>query len=488
MFRAALFEQLGEQRLEVAVTTDICGKKESFATRLDAEAQDTIKKARLHRKVATVVFFESNGGQAKEGEATVPEIRLAVAEPDLDVGNVETAVEALSESCYYLRVERNKFRFGLAPNLNKLLADRRANVDTAKIEERIRAEILKTFEKQPGVEVVPFPEKTGQIPDRPILALAVLPPEASMGEKKTLGMIDTMIRECGNSGRTFKSALLFAVADDDAALRDEARKLLAWQAIKDDEEDKLDISQQSQLAENLRKAQRDLKECVWRTYKNVALLGKDNKVRWVDLGLVHSSQASGMVKLIVDRLRQDSDIETGVSPTFLVRNWPPAFTEWSTKSMRDAFFASPQFPRLIDGDSVKETIARGVSNGIIAYVGKSGIEYKPFFFGSEIGPADVEISDDMFIITADEAKKHIEPPKLSSLSIAPERPPVKPGAHITFQAKGNDQHGRPMEPRAVTWKMKGGTGDASGGFTAADAEGEFLIEASVGAVSRERWC
>ncbi len=77
MFRAALFEQLGESRLEGAVTTDICGKNESHATRLDAEAVDTIKKARLHRKVATTIFFESNGGQAR-GEATVPEIRLAV--------------------------------------------------------------------------------------------------------------------------------------------------------------------------------------------------------------------------------------------------------------------------------------------------------------------------------------------------------------------------------------------------------------------------
>ena len=39
------------QRLEGAVTTDICGKKDSHAMRLDDEAVDTIQKARLHRKV-----------------------------------------------------------------------------------------------------------------------------------------------------------------------------------------------------------------------------------------------------------------------------------------------------------------------------------------------------------------------------------------------------------------------------------------------------
>ena len=482
MFRTAVFEQLGEQKLEGAVTTDICGAKGSHATRLDAEAVDTIKKGQLHRKVATVVFFESNGGQAKEGEATAPEIRLAVSEPELDVGNIETALEALSETCYYLRMERNRYRFGLAPNLNKLLADRRANITPERIEEEIRGEILKVFQKQPGVEVLLFAEKSNQVPDRPVLSLAVLPPHYSMSDKTTQSTIHTMIREYGSSGRTFKSALLFAVPDNDAALRDEARKRLAWQDIKDEEEDRLDDAQHTQLTENLKKAQRDLKECVWRTYKNVALLGKDNKVRTIDLGLVHSSQAPGMVKLIVERLRQDGDIEAGISPNFLVRNWPPAFTEWGTKAVRDAFFASPQFPRLLNGDVVKETIARGVSGGMLAYVGKSGDTYKPFVFEESLAAEEVEVSNDMFIITAEEAKKHIEPPKLSVLTIQPERPHVKPDEHLTFQMKGLDQHGRAMPLDRIAWTAKGGEMDDKGGFKAGTDEGEFLVEASAGDV------
>src|SRR5215208_1322801 len=105
LFRSAIFEQLGGAKLEGAVTTDICGKKDSHALRLDKEAVDTIKKARLHRKVATTIFFESNGGQGKTGEATLPEIRLAVAEPDIDIGNIETVLDALTEASYYLTTE-----------------------------------------------------------------------------------------------------------------------------------------------------------------------------------------------------------------------------------------------------------------------------------------------------------------------------------------------------------------------------------------------
>ena len=64
---------------------------------LDEEATDAVRQERLHQKVATVVFFESNGGMVRS-EATVPEIRMAVGHPDLDLGNIETALDALGGS------------------------------------------------------------------------------------------------------------------------------------------------------------------------------------------------------------------------------------------------------------------------------------------------------------------------------------------------------------------------------------------------------
>jgi hypothetical protein len=107
-------------------------------------------------------------------------------------------------------------------------------------------------------------------------------------------------------------------------------------------------------------------------------------------------------------LDQAGDIEgKGVSPNFLVRNWPPAFKEWSTKSVRDAFFASPQFPRLLNPDSIKDTIARGVENGMIGYVGKKADgTYAPFHFNATLSFQDVEISDDVFLIQRELAEAY----------------------------------------------------------------------------------
>ena len=276
-FRAAMFEQLGEHRLEAAVTTDICGKKDSHALRLDNEAVEAIRKARLHRKAATTIFFESNGGMSR-AEATTPEIRLAVAEPEIDIGHVETVLEALTDACYYLTVERNHYHFSFKENLNKRYADRRANIKDGAINDCVRSEIRKVFATNNGIEPVFYPEKSSQIPDKPLLTLVVLSPEQSMeDEKRTKPFIETVIREHGAAARTYKSGLVFAVAQSTGPLFEDARRVLAWDEIeKELPSINVDASQIAQLDDNIKKARRDMRDNVWRNDNNIVLPGKNN--------------------------------------------------------------------------------------------------------------------------------------------------------------------------------------------------------------------
>ena len=306
-----------------------------------------------------------------------------------------------------------------------------------------------------------FPERSDQIPDRAALTLVVLAPENNLQDPRTLPLVEAMTREAGTSGRTFKSALIWAVAEDDAALKEEARKALAWEDIRDEDEiRRWTTSRSSSSRRTSRRAERDLKETVWRTYKNLVLLGKDNALRVVDLGLVHSSSVTGgIATLIIDRLRQDGDIEDSISPNFLVRNWPPAFKEWSTKSVRDAFFASPQFPRLLKSEVVKDTIARGVSTGHIAYVGKAANgDYQPFLYNASLNPVDVEISDDVFIITREVAEAY----KKSKEAPQPVTPVVnkvnEPGGDYTPTTTG----GGTTPPTVVEVPVAPGKGTPSG--------------------------
>lgn len=401
-FRAAVFEQMGESKLEAAVSADIVGKK-SHAAKLDAESAENIRKFRLHQKVGTTVLFESTGGQFRQ-ECTLPEIRLAVGEPDLDLGSIETALDSLTNACYYLIVEKTKYHFDIAPNLNKLLADKKATFDLRKdVDPRIKKEIQNIFSAGSGVERVFFPEKSNGIPDRAVLTIIVLPPDESTEEavqQKTLAKIEQFIKESGTSARTFKSALVWIIADNTTLLRDEARKLLAWETLEEEaDEHRFEEAQKKRLSENVRRAERDIRDAVWRTYRNIFLLDKDNSLKKFDLGVLHATQADSFMEVIINRLRQEDYITDKVSPNFLVRNWPPAFKEWSTKSVRDAFFASPQFPRLINPEVITQTIAAGVTAKQFGYVGKNaeGL-YQPSFFGESLGITNIEITEEMYIV------------------------------------------------------------------------------------------
>lgn len=482
-FRAALLEQLGEQRLEGVVTTDICGKNDSHSTRLDAESVDALRKAQLHKKVATAIFFESNGGQTRN-DASAPEIRLAVSDPQLDIGNVETVLDTLCDSCYYLEAKGNQYRFTLKENLNKRFADRSANVREDRIDERVREEIQRAFPAAEGVNRIFFPEKSAQIPDSPVITMIILGPDQAIQDVPEVRQnVETMTREHGQSSRVYKSALLWVVPESAALLRGEARKLTAWEDINNEGLD-LDDIQKRQLDTNMKKAARDLRESVWRTYKNVLLLGKDNAIKSFDLGSPTSSSADSMTRLIILTLQQADEVEKGApSPRFLVRNWSPAFTEWSTKAVRDAFYASPLFPRLLNPEAIKETIARGASEGQLAYVGKSPDGgYSPFSYKESLSPEDVEISDDMFIIKAEEAEKHIQPPELTRIVVIPPNDQLKPGTKRTFIARGLDQHGRDIEAGDIVWTATGGSISANGVFTAGEEPGSFIVTAKAGAI------
>jgi hypothetical protein len=500
-FRAAVFEQIGESKLEVSVTTDICGSNNAHAIRLDSEAVDTIRKGRLHRKVAATIFFESNGGQAR-GYATLPEVRLGVAAPDLDLTNVETVLDCLAPpdgTCYYLHTEKNRYWFSIKPTLTRILADRKASILPERILERLEEVIPAVFRKQAPIQPF-FPDSSNQIPDRPTLAIVVMDMHHAPDAPSTLATVEKMTRECGASGRTYKSGLIWVLSDGGAALKEEARKLLAWETIQDEQDGlRLDEQQRQQVDENVKRSENDLRECVWRSYHTLVLLDKTNTLRTIDLGLIHSSAANSLVQFIISYLRQDGEIVDDISPNYLIRNWPPAFIEWSTKDVRDAFFASPRFPRLINGDAVQETIAKGVKNGILAYVGRAadGKSYTPFYYcpvsvsTSEIPPehqsissSEVEISSDMYIITREKAEAYLKEIQtvqtLSRMEIVPQEISLRPVDTHPFVAHGFDQDGDTLNLQRIEWSASGGTITQDGIFTAGKETGRFTVNAKAG--------
>ena len=127
--------------------------------------------------------------------------------------------------------------------------------------------------------------------------------------------------------------------------------------------------------------------------------------------------------------------------------------------MRDAFFASPQFPRLLSADAIRDTITRGVANGLLAYVGKTASgDYKPFYFNQALMTGDIEFSEDMFLITKETAEAYLEskttpvvtPPKPTEPGRQPETPPHEPDSKKTPE---------PKKPEQLTFSSMAWTGE-----------------------------
>jgi len=410
LFRAELFKQLGEERLEAVITTDIIGN-DAFALRLDRESHDDLKKVKLHQKVATTILFESSGGIIRK-QASLPEIRLAVGQPKLDIGNIETVLDALLNQCYYLSSERNHYHFSTQPNLNKLHADRSATVKNANIQEHLYHQVRDVLKCIPSVDCCFFPQKSDDIANRPKLTFVILAPEQVWQDNQTQLTIDKFTKQCGSSYRVYQSALIWIVADSSLNLHEDTRKLLGWQMIDDEKQElQLEKNQLAELKTHFNKAKSLLRDNVCRAYRHIILPKANNQIEPINLGLIQPSNKTPFLTLILQELISQDKVTKSIQPRFFIRNWSPVSTEWPTKSVRDIFFRSPEYPRLLNAEPViKTAIVEGVKTKLLAYVGKGeqAGEYQPFYYGEQLNLEDIEISDDWFIIKAEEAENYVK--------------------------------------------------------------------------------
>jgi hypothetical protein len=452
---------------------------------------ESLKKARLHQRVSTIIFFESNGGQSQsKADASLSEIKTALGGPGTNLAELDTVLEGLLATCYYLHAERNRYRFGLRPNLNQMLITRRGAIPEPTIDERVRKTIVELFTQvsKDGPKSIDrryFPARSNDVPDRPQLTLVVLGLDRLAGEIATQALIEQLLREYGSAGRTFKSGLIFAASDSATAMLDTARTLLAWEDINDDIDagSQLEESQKRALTQSLGRARADLREAIWRSYRHVFFLTQDNRLKELDLGRVTSSMVPSITELMINTLVRDDEITASVGPNRLVRLWPPAMTAWSTKAVRDAFFASPALPRLLDSEAIKRTIVDGVSAKLLGYARKEmDGRFMLERFGESLSEAEVEISDDVYLLRAEDAQKLVEPPRLTNLLLYPDCVEVGPHQHVTFRVSGLDQYGQSYAVETVEWSALGCTIDANGHVVASEAPGMYTVTARSGAL------
>jgi hypothetical protein len=106
-------------------------------------------------------------------------------------------------------------------------------------------------------------------------------------------------------------------------------------------------------------------------------------------------------------------------------------------------------------------------------------------FGESLSEAEVEISDDVCILRADDAQKVVEPPRLTKLTVEPGRVQVPPKAQVAFKAAGVDQYGQAYTLGSVEWMAPGCAINSSGQVTAGEAMGIYRVTARAAGLEAE---
>ncbi|MGH7459906.1 MAG: DUF499 domain-containing protein [Pseudomonas sp.] len=444
-FRAVVLGQLGEPRLTIPIETDIAGDH-SHAKALDATVQGPL--ARIHRRVASTMFFESSGGQL-DRTAHLPELRFAVGGPGLDTTSIDTAAQALEARAFYVRkVGSDGYQFSHRATLRKVVNDRRASLDEEhEIRPAMEKAVREEFERGKDVPVQCFPPDSAAVGDAPRLTMWVLPPIQEWDGTTMRDRMGEWTQFRGTSPRLFPAALVWCIKKQGRELHDAVANWLAWKRVQKDAQDgtltDFEATDLVEAAAKAREAAVAIREEIWASYRFVALrdAAETDGLRVIDLGAGHASAAQSLTARILQALRTENLLGTGLGAGYVQRNWPQAHVEagaWPLLGLRQSL-VNGSLIRLVDPEAtllekVPEFVFRG-EFGLATGARPDGTFDRVWF--EELLPRD-EISFDSatFLITRQRAAALRVPavpepvPSREQTSSAPTTPPERPAVPV----------------------------------------------------------
>ncbi len=414
-FRAVVLGQLGEQRLDVAISADLAGRT-AHASALDADTKGSLRD--IHRRVGAAIFFESSGGQVDK-VAHLPELRFALGEPEVETTTVDSAASALETRGFFIRrVGTDGFRIHHQATLKKVVSDRRAALKEGDIRPAIRKLVQEEFSRGANLPVAPFPEDSAGVPDTPRLMLVLVDPEEEwQTDGQTAEQIAKWTRKRGSSPRLYPASLVWCAKKQGPELRNCVELWLAWQRVSREVVEgvlgtEFDRADQSELHSNVQDAENAARDEVWGGYRFVALADakSESRLKVIDLGAGHSSANETLCGRVVTALKAEGLLSKAIGAGYLDRHWPPAFKQtgaWPLTSLRLSFM-NGSLTRLIDPDAVlRRKIVQFVENGEFGLASGTTADgrYERLWYAEPVGAEEVVFEQSVFLLTKAQSER-----------------------------------------------------------------------------------
>jgi hypothetical protein len=227
-----------EDAWKAVIHSDVDGDG-SLPERIDAERPIFGRRA-LTERIARTVFVGSAATLSTAHKGVERQrVFLGVAMPGDTVGNFGSSVQMLGDRATYLFTEGDRYWFDTQPSLNRLAADKAAQLGQADVDAEIVARLRRAVSSRPVdfADVVVAPDSSGDVPEAEGVRLVLLHPRypVSPKTKDSPGLVfaKDLFGTRGSAARDRRNTLVSLAADTQrlAELDSAVRAFLAWKDL-----------------------------------------------------------------------------------------------------------------------------------------------------------------------------------------------------------------------------------------------------------------
>ncbi|HDN83604.1 MAG TPA: ATP-binding protein [Candidatus Altiarchaeales archaeon] len=376
--RRELVQYIGPE-FDSVIAADITSE-DAGAKKVDKSLGDAYIPFSFGTKAATTIFLYSFSGGPERG-ATIGEVKLSTAEPQVPSSIVAEAVSKLSDNLFFLSDEG--LFFTNKPNLNRMLLIKMENILDDQIREEER-NLLTSDIKKEHFEIFLWPDNSRDIPDTKKLKLILQKTEDRKICKK-------FMEKCGERPRIYRNTLIFLCPMDSerARFEDFLKRKLAWQRIDGDRTLSLTPEQRKDVKERIKKAEGESKDYIRNLYRIVLLPSKEG-LKDLDLGIPTYGADETIDKRVYGRLKSEDQIIERLGPLLLREKYLQDRDYVELKNIAESLFKTPGELRIVSEEVLKECVKEGVSQGLFG-IGEIQ-EGKPVcrYFKADVSPEFVE--------------------------------------------------------------------------------------------------
>ena len=375
----------------------------------DAALGDALSHLRFCTRAATAIFLYSFTGGQERG-ALIDQVKRSAARLPDTASVIDSAMTQLNAHLSYLRTENGKSYFDTQPNLHRLLQIRMENVADEEVASRAEAQIKKSFTTSSGAKMKTFisPRNGTDIPETPDLKLIVLPQRDDEFCRNVLELR-------GETPRIYRNTLFFLVPLSGSAekLQAEMKRVLAYEAIDNDNSLNLSAEQQRKVKKQLLQSGSSLNDAVCQDYRTLLIPTRDG-LRAEDLGLPAHGMNTRLDEKVYDMLHVKGEILSSIGPRNITVRYLKENDTVSTAQLYSSSLRTPGETRVLR-EAWITGIRQGVQQGLFGIGEKMGGECIPRAFMQEA--VEVALSDNEVII---------QPSLCTQQLVEPMPPPVPP--------------------------------------------------------------